>query len=126
VRNNNELGVILKFFQEFNEPANISVVERGVNFVKNTKWAGLDEIDGKKQGEGSESFFSTAELFDALTLTVCSEFREALRASTVMRVLIWSKVSWASARTSAQRVGHLIGRSAEHKQSDQPTLQQLP
>jgi len=64
VRNNNELGVILKFFQEFNEPADISVVEWGVNFVKNTEWAGFDEIDGKEQGEGGESFFSAAELFD--------------------------------------------------------------
>jgi len=64
VRNNNELGVILKFFQEFNESADISVVKWGVNFVKNTEWAGFDEIDGKKQGEGGEGFFTSAELFD--------------------------------------------------------------
>jgi len=64
VRNNNKLSVILKFFQEFNEPPHIGVVEGSVHFVKNTEWTGFDEIDREEERKRGQGFFASAELFD--------------------------------------------------------------
>ncbi len=49
VRNNNELSVILKFFQEFNKAGDIGIVLRSIHFIENAEGAWFYQIDGKEK-----------------------------------------------------------------------------
>ena len=56
---NDELAVFAELIDHVCEFANVGVIQGRIHFIEDTERCGLDQVDGKKKGCGSERFFAT-------------------------------------------------------------------
>ena len=64
MRDDDKLRLLRKFAHDCIELIDVGVVKRGIYFVENAEWGGLEEIKGKEQCRGCKCFFASGQLID--------------------------------------------------------------
>src|SRR4051794_6177858 len=68
VSDDDELGMIEETLQDFDKAVDVRFIERSIQFVQNTEWAGLDLVNREEQGDCGHGLFAAGKQRDALKL----------------------------------------------------------